>query len=400
MFRLFVRPLLAVLLVMLGANAGLAQTSPSLREAVDAAWALNAQARALANRLAELDARARAAGSLLAGPPTLSASYRTDRVGSNHGARESELEVSAPVWNPAVRRATGTQVEAERIALEGQSAVAKLKLAGEVREAAAQATVAQMELELARSRAREAQALAADVERRVRAGESARVDLLQAQSALRQASTAAALAESHLARAVSQWRALTGMSQLPVLEEHPGTVQEHPAVLAARSQLRLAQARLALAEADRRDPLEVGLGMTRERPAAGTSNETSVKLSVRVPLGSYSRNAPRIAAARAEVDAAQAELDAAERAARAEMEAARAELDGARRAEALAAERERDAREIQALIAKSYLLGESDLPTRLRAQAERFEAELAHARTRLETRRAAARLNQSLGLLP
>jgi cobalt-zinc-cadmium efflux system outer membrane protein len=82
------------------------------------------------------------------------------------------------------------------------------------------------------------------------------------------------------------------------------------------------------------------------------------------------------------------------------MEAARAELDGARRAEALAAERERDAREIQALIAKSYLLGESDMPTRLRAQAERFEAELAHARTRLETRRAAARLNQSLGLLP
>ena len=37
---------------------------------------------------------------------------------------------------------------------------------------------------------------------------------------------------------------------------------------------------------------------------------------------------------------------------------------------------------------------------RLRAETERFEAELAHARARLETRRAIARLNQAYGVLP
>lgn len=49
---------------------------------------------------------------------------------------------------------------------------------------------------------------------------------------------------------------------------------------------------------------------------------------------------------------------------------------------------------------KSYRLGESDLPTRLRAETERFEAELAHARAQIETRRAISKLNQAHGLLP
>jgi len=171
-------------------------------------------------------------------------------------------------------------------------------------------------------------------------------------------------------------------------------------VVAARARRHAAEARLAVARAEQRDPVEVGVGMVRERPVAGAPTGTSVKLSVRVPLGEGPRNAARIAAAQAEVDTAQAEADAAERAARAAIEAAGAGLDAARQVEALAAERERSAREIQALIARSFQLGESDLPTRLRAETERFEAELAHARARLETRRATARLNQAHGVLP
>jgi cobalt-zinc-cadmium efflux system outer membrane protein len=125
-----------------------------------------------------------------------------------------------------------------------------------------------------------------------------------------------------------------------------------------------------------------------------------VKLSVRVPLGEGPRNAARIAGRAGGGRHRAGRSDAAERAARAAIEAAGAGLDAARQVEALAAERERSAREIQALIARSFQLGESDLPTRLRAETERFEAELAHARARLETRRAIARLNQAHGVLP
>ncbi|WP_298934255.1 TolC family protein [uncultured Ramlibacter sp.] len=395
------RPIAAFLWSCLAvAGPSQAQTVSSLGQAVEAAWTLSPQARSLASRQNELDARSRAASSLFAGPPSLLLSHRTDRLGSNGGLREDEIEVSAPVWTPAVRRSTSEQVDADRAALAGQYALAKLKLAAEVRELAAQAAAARIERDIAQGKLREAQLLAADVERRVKAGDAARVDSLQAQSTQRQSGAGHALAEGALARALSQWRALTGLASVASLDEAPGSPQDHPAVLSAQAQLRAAQARLALAQADRREPMEVGVGMTRERPASGFASDNSLRLALRIPLGSASRNASKLAAAQAEVDEADAQALAAVRAIEAERDAVRSDLDAARRAESLAADRERGSREVQDLIAKSYRLGESDLPTRLRADNERFEAELAHAKARLETQRATARLNQAYGILP
>lgn len=396
----FSRPMLAAMsgwLVLVCSAA--AQTAPTLREAMEAAWALSPSARALQNRQTELDARARAAASLIPGPPTVSLSQRKG-MGNASGLSESEVEVSAPLWQPRVRSATSVQVEADRAAFDRQLALAKIRLASEVRELAAQAALARIEREVAGRKLAEAAALASDVERRVKAGESARIDLIQAQSVQRQASAAQALAESSLARALAQWRAITGLPQLAVLDETPAQPGDHPAVTSADAQVHAARAKLSLTEADRRDPMEVGLGVARERGAGGGPSEKSVKLSLRVPLGSHGRNAPKLAAARAELDAAEAEADAARRTAIADRESAAAELEAARRGEALAIERERFAQEAQALVAKSHRLGESDLPTRLRAEAERFDAELARAKAGVETRRAISKFNQSNGSLP
>ena len=85
---------------------------------------------------------------------------------------------------------------------------------------------------------------------------------------------------------------------------------------------------------------------------------------------------------------------------KADQESAGSELDAARRAELLAADRARLSTEAQTLIGKSYRLGETDLPARLRADSERFDAELAHARARVDTRRAISKLNQAFGILP
>lgn len=377
-----------------------AQTArPTLRDAVDAAWNLSPQARALANRQAELDARARAAGSFLAGAPTVSLAHKAGR-GAASGAQETEAEISAPLWQPRLRSATASQVEADRAALSAQIASARLKLAAEARELAAAAALAESQLELAGRKVGEAQALAADTERRVRAGESARVDALRAGSALREAESARAGAEGALARALANWRALTGLAQLALLDEAQSPDGAHPLVQAAEAQARAARSRLEVAEADRRDPMEVGVGLIRERPGGGAPTESAIRLSLRVPLGGDIRNGARIAAARAELDAAEAELDASRRLATSEREAAIAELEAARRSERLALERERFAREAQELIAKSHRLGETDLPTRLRADAERFEAELARARAAIEARRALSKLNQANGSMP
>ena len=68
--------------------------------------------------------------------------------------------------------------------------------------------------------------------------------------------------------------------------------------------------------------------------------------------------------------------------------------------EQLAAERSRLAADTQALLAKAFALGELDLPARLRAENERFDAELALRRSRVEVGRAISRYNQAVGVLP
>jgi len=52
------------------------------------------------------------------------------------------------------------------------------------------------------------------------------------------------------------------------------------------------------------------------------------------------------------------------------------------------------------LFDKSFRLGETDLPTRLRIEAEAVEAERQEARSRIELATAISAWRQSLGLLP
>ena len=384
-------------------------TSTTLRVALDAAWALHPVSRASAHRTAELDARARAAQSFTSGPPSLGLAHRTDAWSGDAGLREIEAEVEVPLWNPGVRRATQNQVTADASALAWQHSAERLKLAGEVREAAAQLALARVERDGAARKHQEATQLADDVERRVKAGDTARVDALQARASAQQAQGQLALQDAALSRVVGQWRALTGQLQSASLDEPVPSAgaeagvnrqSEHPTLQAAQAQIRSAQARLALTEADRRDPMALGLGLTRERAAAGANLETSMRLALRIPLGSDSRNAPKLAAARAELDAAQAQADAVARQIDADIAAAQAGLDAARQQEALAAQRATLSQQMQALVAKSHRLGESDLPTRMRADNEKLDADLSLARARIELQRAISQLNQSLGTLP
>lgn len=382
-----------------------ARASPSLREALDAAWALSPLARSTDSRRAEMLAREQAASSWINGSPTALLAQRSDRFSNDTGFREYEAELELPIWSPGVRSATQRELAALRRAFEPQRLLAQLKVAAEVREAAAHLALARAERALAERKHGEALALAQDVLRRVKAGDSAPVDGLQAQSLVQQAAASQEQARAALTRAHNQWLALTGLADAPVLDEAPPpasatTPTTHPALEAAQTRLQAAQAGLALSETDQRDPMSIAVGLTQERAGFGMASETRMRMALRIPLGTDGRNAPRIAAARAELESAQAELETAQRQTRAEMASARADLDAARRAQASMAERARLAREVQGLMAKSYHLGESDLPTRLRADSEQFEADLTLARAHVGLQRAVSQLNQALGLLP
>ena len=410
MFILFHRPSIgprgacgAALLLLASATAH-AQSSapPSLAVALDAAWSLSPDARAAQNRQAEFAARQRASEALLAGPPSLTLTHRNDRPSSNLGLREYEAELGLPLWNAGVRSATAAQVVAERTAFENQQRSAKLALAGQLRDLAASAALAALERDLALRKLAEGETLVQDVQKRVTAGESARLDALLVQAAAKQASALSAQAEAALAQLMAQWRALTGLTQVAPAGEADKLppAQAHPLADAAQARVRSAEARLALTDADRREPVELGVGLTRERAVYGDGAQNAVRLSVRIPFGGDSRNAPRLAVARGELDTALADLDAASRRVDADVQGAQSAVQAAQKTLALATERVGLTREVHGLIAKSYQLGESDLAARLRAEHERFDAELALARAQVEQQRAVSRLYQAQGLLP
>ena len=291
-------------------------STPTLKQALDAAWQVSSQSRSLDNRRSELAAKEKAANSWISGEPVAGIAQRTDRLNRNEGFREYEAEIELPLWNPGVRNAAQADVAAQRQGFDGQFALAKLKLAGELRLLAASAATAQVELDLNKRKLLEANALSQDLSRRVKAGENARVDGLQAQVLVQQAQAAMAQAESQLTRVQNQWRSLTGLTTVAPLDETLANnaanealatpvPPDHPALRYAQAQLGSAQAKLGLADADKRDPMSVGVGVARERANFAGANETKLRIALRIPLGGDNRNAPRRAAARAELDTAQ-----------------------------------------------------------------------------------------------
>lgn len=375
----------------------------TIRHAVDAAWQRSAEGRAIAARRDEAAARRDAATSWTPEPPSLTLSQRSDRLHRNDGMREIEAELEVPLWMPGTRAAAAALAEAEGGALEAGLTLARLKLAGEVREAVWSLRLAQNDLETNQRRVAEAEALAADVQRRVAAGDLARIDANSAQGALQQVRAAQAEAQARVLREQRLYTALTGLPKPPADHEADAAAAElddHPALIGKRRAAEIARARLHQASTTTRDPPELILGVTRERGESGERYANTTTIGVRVPFGTDARNRPQISAANAELVEAETSAVLERERLRAELDAARDELDQARRVEAFAAERARLAADTRQLLAKSFSLGQIDLPTRLRAENEHFEAELALSRARLEAGRAASRLHQAYGLLP
>ena len=385
----------------------------SLRDALESAWQKHAFLRSEANRRAEIAGRKLQTQGFISAPPTLGLVHNTDLIGSNNGLRGLEAEISAPLWKRNLRIATQSQIERDeqRFALSGQAA--KLKLSGELRELAAKYSLALADETLAKRKVAEASTLADDVARRVKAGDVARVDNLMAQSAVAQANVQLEAAQVELATLQSQWQALTTLSTAPsplpslvplvqpLLQSRPSAdVQNHPQLLEAQAAVNATQAKLNTTLADSRDPVEVGVSAAREKSARGNPAETSMKFLLRIPFGGASRNDAKAAAARAELDEAQTALEAAQRQLQAELSTASAQVTASQRQLVLAEQRAKIAAEAQALYAKAYRLGESDLLTRLRADNQKFDAELAQSRAQLQLQRAQSQLQQAQGFLP
>jgi cobalt-zinc-cadmium efflux system outer membrane protein len=377
---------------------------PTLKDAIEAAWVRQPEARALEARQEEIAAKRDAAAALFPAPPSLELAQRTDQFQQDLGATETEVALSVPLWMPDTKEAAKRLVSVEAALQDAINVAARLRVAGEVREAYWQARIAQNDSEIAARKVKEAAALMQDVERRFKAGDLARTDLNQAKGAERLAKASAAEAHTQAMRAQRLFTALTGMEQLPAAGEQPVDARlsslPHPQLAILQATVQTQRARLAQVIAQRREAPEVSLGWQRERSVLGENYENSVRLAVRIPLASRTHTAPHITAANAEMMEAEAALALEQDRMKAEIEATNAHLAQARTVASLAQERYQLANETHQLLSKAFQLGELDLPTLLRSENERFDAELALSRAQLAVESAISRTNQALGLLP
>ena len=391
-----------------GTSAAALSGSVSLKNIFDTAWQRQPEAHALQSRRDAAQAQAKAALMLSPEPPSLDISQRSDQMTGNNGSRETEVGIAIPIWLPGQRTASTDLAQAEISLVERKLLASQLRLAASVRDAWWGWLRARVDAELASEQLANSQRLAADVAKRTSAGDLAKSDRHQAEGALAAAQAHAAQAQAASAAALAQVMSLTGRTAQADLtvnaaaEATPSSVISvgHPLLAELEDRITMAERTAQLISTQKRSNPELTVATTRGRGAFGDRYSQTVLIGIRVPFGSGPRYDARIATAQAEAIEVQSKLilerdqiQADQRGAASRLEAVKTQLVAAQRRAMLA-------NESRGFFDKSFRLGETDLPTRLRIEAEAAEAARQAARSRIDLASAISALRQSLGLLP
>ena len=376
----------------------------SIRQAFDAAWqraVLRGEAEGTASRS---KSEQELASNLLAGRPSVELSQRSDRWHQATGSRENEVGVALPIWWPGQRSARIASAQVGARFADAAKTSSRLRLAGEVREAAWALSAQRAELEVAEDQAAYLKQLSADVWRRVAAGDLARSDWLAAESESLGAASAALDAQTRLRVAASRWKLLTGLDDLPDPRETAppagdATAQHPDAALALFAQDR-AMRQLDLAANSKWDSPELAVKFREDTPASGIPALRSVGISIRIPLGASARGRTQLAEAQANRTVAELHFSREQDRLREEAMTATFALDIAQRSLTAERERARHLSERAILIEKSFKLGESPLTDLLRAKSAATQAAAGSAKQEAAAGLASARQKQANGELP
>lgn len=400
--------------LLLPATALAAQASgaaSTLGEAYAAAWVRLPEARSLELRRDAASARREIANAWTVEAPALELSGKTDQLSRNDGSREYAAGVSLPLWLPGERARFGALADAESQAIDSRLLAAQLRTAAAIRETWWSWQRARGLSAVAAERLDNARRIAVDVARRLKAGDLARADQHQADGAVATAEAALAEADGAVVVAAEQLRGLIGASpsaqavetseRLPAVPADFNTLdRRHPAIAELLDRAEIARRTAELAAVQKRGNPELVLATTRDRGTFADPYSQTITAGVRIPLSSEVRHRAKVSAARAEAAELDAQLLIERERVLAGLSASRARVLAAQKQLDAAGNRARLARETRGFFEKSFRLGESDLPTRLRIELEAVEAERQMALTRTELAVAISELRQALGLLP
>jgi cobalt-zinc-cadmium efflux system outer membrane protein len=248
-----------------------------------------------------------------------------------------------------------------------------------------------------------------DVVRRVNAGDLSRADRHQAEGVLATAQAQQAEAESASVLARSRLQALVGQipAESDVIPEPVANLlpvnqsaDDHPGLRALQARGDVSRRSLELARARTRNSPEIAVGTRRERSVSGEAMDQTWALALRIPFSSGARNDARISEANADLIESTLQYDRERERLSHERSAAEVRLSSARSQLSAAELRARLAIENRGFFEKSFRLGETDLPTRLRIELEAFEAERQASRAQINLAQSISTYRQVLGLLP
>jgi cobalt-zinc-cadmium efflux system outer membrane protein len=348
-----------------------------------------------------------AGSALFPDAPTATGSYINDNIaGSADDFITTQVEVSTPVWLPGEGTATQNLARARAAAAEAGARSAHLGLATEVLDLATQAALAVDQRDVAAERLKTARALSVDAANRFHAGEGPESDLLAAEADAATARISLSDAEAHVGTAVAALLPVVGTTTIPRLcggapmfPPGPQGLDSQPQVAAAQQAVEAARANLRLTRIQNRNDPEIGLeGINEKQP--GSPWDTRVGVVVHFSFATEARNAPRRAAAEAQLTQAEVALELARRQVLTQYRQAQAMLANAEANRQDADRAAADQARRRAMLEQSWKLGEMPLIEVIRADALAADAALTQARNRTLLASARLRADIAQGAIP
>ena len=281
----------------------------------------------------------------------------------------------------------------------------KWQISGEVRELLWSIRIARAEETLAQAAVDSAQALEADIDKRIKAGELAASDqiLVRKESLARKIELTTAIATNEAL--YEEYQMLTGLQVLPKKirekeRQQSDLIAQHPAIVAASHGADRARAERDKAQHEKRASPVLALGAKNERAESGLPHDTILTVELSLPLGLRGHAATGIADAERQLTEQQVSYASVQRDLKRKLIHAVSEKQRSARALELAHQQQQLADEGLRLARRAFELGESDLFTLLRARKEALAAKRELQIRQLEQGRAVTRHNMALGVLP
>ncbi len=382
----------------------LASPTLSLHDLIERTLTRYPDSLVLQAKQVEIEARSKHAKGILPNSPAIGFRNQNDSVMSHRGEREWEAELEMSVWLPGQRAAREAIARDAAAGLIDAREVLHLQVAGMLRDSLWDLSMMMHQSTLAKSRHETALALLNDVEKRAKAGDLPRTDIMLAQNEAYQAETALLRAEAEVKHAKFRYKLLTGITNIPEsfteLQSKAILADTHPALKDAASKIKVADDERNLVQVEKRENPSLLLNARTQRGAFDNQSNESVGFKVRIPFDTDVRSAPLLANAEMNYAKNQAEsqhlrlmLESAFHEAEHNLEVTRAELE-------ITTKQHANAQENLRLAKKAFALGESDLVNLLRVQALAYEAERAMKQRQIQLQWDTAHYNQAVGEMP